>query len=163
MAETTDKETLQKFFNFSNEKCDETSRNRSLTTVLLKVAQECNSQLNMKPIPITAPPLLYTVATKLKGQDKHFPFIISYIINEKIKTDTKLNAAIQYLKSNVNVSGEEFEVSCGIGIEVSVEQVEAVVLELIDSNREIILEKRYRYNKGVRLLFYKLQNTIHYR
>ena len=155
MAESNDKEILQKFFNFSNAKCEETLRSKSLTTVLLKVAQECNSQLNMKTLPTTAPPLLNTVAVKLKGptQEKHIPFIISYIISEKIKTDTKLNAAIQYLKSNVDITNnEEFEISCGIGVEVSFEEVEAVVLEVIEANRDLIIEKRYKYNKGVKIL-----------
>ena len=154
MAESADRDTLQKFYNFSKEKCEETLRNKSLTAALLKVALECDTQLKLKlkPLPPTAPPLLYTLASKLKAasQERHIPFIISYILSERIKTDTKLNAAILYVKNTIELNEGEFDVSCGIGVEVSPEQVEAVVLELIEANRDVILERRHKYNKGVK-------------
>ena len=143
---------LQKYFNFSEEKCAETVKNKSLTATLLKVAEECETQLQTDPMPPTAPPLLYQLATKMKSQPHH-GFIIKYILSSQIKNDTKLTAAIQYFKSNLSVTNQsEFEDFCGIGVEVTLGEVETVIDQLIEENKEIILQRRYRYNKGCYIL-----------
>ncbi|KAI6653275.1 Glutamine--tRNA ligase-like [Oopsacas minuta] len=148
MAESSSN-ILKEFFKFSDEKCTETLKNKSLTTTLLQVSEECKAQLASHPIPATAPTLLYQLASKLKGHENHFPFIIKYILNSKIKTDAKFSAAIQYIKSNFrSINPPEFEQFCGIGIEVSVGEVENCVDQLIETNKDVILQRRYRYNKG---------------
>lgn len=140
---------LQKYFNFSEEKCVETLKNKSLTATLLKVAEECDTQLQTEPLPPSAPSLLYQLATKMKSQTHH-GLIIKYILSSQIKSDTKLAAAIQFFKSNLSVTNQsEFEDFCGIGVEVTLGEVETVVDQLIEDNKEVILQRRYRFNKGI--------------
>ena len=139
---------LQKYFKFSEEKCADTVKNKPLTATLLKVAEECGTQLQTDPVPPTAPPLLYQLATKMKSAT-HYGFIIKYILSCQIKSDTKLTAAIQYFKSNLSVTNQsEFEDFCGIGVEVTLGEVETVVDQLIEDNKEVILQRRYRFNRG---------------
>ena len=151
MAEVDNREFIQKFYNLSDNKCEDTIRNKPLTATLLSVANECRSQLKSDTPTPHISTLLYNIAAKLKGpgQEKYHGFLIKYILSEKIKTDAKLNAAIQFLKSSPNIPDTAvFDKECGIGVEVTRGEVEAVVDDLIGQSRDVILERRYKYNTG---------------
>ncbi|XWS63541.1 hypothetical protein CRYUN_Cryun06bG0107800 [Craigia yunnanensis] len=95
--------------------------------------------------------LLYTVATKYPANALvHRPNLLEYVVSSKIKTPAQLEAAFSFL-SNVaseNFKRNEFEEACGIGVEVSVEEITQTVNEIFEENNAVILERRYRTNVG---------------
>ncbi|XWS68848.1 hypothetical protein CRYUN_Cryun04dG0128300 [Craigia yunnanensis] len=95
--------------------------------------------------------LLYTVATKYPANALvHRPNLLEYVVSSKIKTSAQLEAAFSFL-SNVaseNFKRNEFEEACGVGVEVSVEEITQTVNEIFEENKAVILERRYRTNVG---------------
>ncbi|XP_021288281.1 glutamine--tRNA ligase, cytoplasmic [Herrania umbratica] len=95
--------------------------------------------------------LLYTVATKYPANALlHRPNLLEYVVSSKIKTPAQLEAAFSFLS---NVASEdfkrsEFEEACGVGVEVSVEEIEHTVNEIFEENKSVIIERRYRTNVG---------------
>ncbi|KAJ6982156.1 glutamine--tRNA ligase [Populus alba x Populus x berolinensis] len=95
--------------------------------------------------------LLYTVATKYPANALiHRPALLGYIVTTKIKTPAQLEAAFSFLSSTASESFElkGFEEACGVGVEVSEEDIERTVNEVFEQNKGLILELRYRTNVG---------------
>lgn len=95
--------------------------------------------------------LLYTVATKFPANALvHRPTLLKYIVSSKIKTPAQLEAAFSFFASTgpENFQLKEFEKACGVGVEVSVEEIEHTVCEVFEENKNAILEQRYRINVG---------------
>ncbi|KAJ6350948.1 hypothetical protein OIU78_006965 [Salix suchowensis] len=95
--------------------------------------------------------LLYTVATKYPANAViHRPTLLGYIVSTKIKTPAQLEAAFSFLSSTASESFElnEFEEACGVGVDVSEEDIEQAVNEVFKQNKGSILELRYRINVG---------------
>ncbi|GMI90164.1 ovule abortion 9 [Hibiscus trionum] len=95
--------------------------------------------------------LLYTVATKYPANAlKHRPKLLEYVVSSKIKTPAQLEASFSFL-SNVasdDFKQEEFEEACGVGVEVSLEELTQTVHEIFEESKAVILERRYRMNVG---------------
>ncbi|OMO72924.1 Glutamyl/glutaminyl-tRNA synthetase, class Ib [Corchorus capsularis] len=95
--------------------------------------------------------LLYTVATKYPANAiLHRPKLLEYVVSYKIKSPAQLEAAFSFL-SNVaseNFKQIDFEEACGVGVEVSVEEITQTVNEIFEEKKAVILEQRYRYNVG---------------
>ncbi|KAK8970420.1 hypothetical protein KSP40_PGU009045 [Platanthera guangdongensis] len=95
--------------------------------------------------------LLYTVATKFPGNAlKHRPTLLEYIVSSKIKTPAQLDAAFSFFMK-VGPEGyqlKELEAACGVGVEVSLEEVQAAVTAVLEENMDAILEQRYHINVG---------------
>ncbi|KAK1290044.1 hypothetical protein QJS10_CPB18g01540 [Acorus calamus] len=95
--------------------------------------------------------LLYMVATKFPANALvHRPTLLPYIVESKIKNPTQLEAALSFL-SNIGTESfslNNFEEACGVGIDVSVDQIEHTVTEVLEENKSVILEQRYRMNVG---------------
>uniref|UniRef100_A0A6N2N127 glutamine--tRNA ligase n=1 Tax=Salix viminalis TaxID=40686 RepID=A0A6N2N127_SALVM len=75
--------------------------------------------------------LLYTVATKYPANALvHRPALLGYIVTIKIKTPAQLEAAFSFLSSTASERFElkEFEETCGVGVEVSEEDIEQTYL-----------------------------------
>ncbi|CAA7409989.1 unnamed protein product [Spirodela intermedia] len=96
--------------------------------------------------------LLYMVATKYPANALvHRSFLVQeYIVTSKIKSSAQVESARSFL---ANVGPEKcdwsaFEKACGVGAEVSVEEIEATVSVVIEENMNAILEQRYRINVG---------------
>ncbi|KAI0524077.1 hypothetical protein KFK09_003441 [Dendrobium nobile] len=95
--------------------------------------------------------LLYTVATKFPANAlKHRPTLLEYIVSLKIKSPAQLDAAFAFL---MNVGPEtyqlkDFEEACGVGVEVSLEEVKAAINAVLEENMDALLEQRYRINVG---------------
>lgn len=95
--------------------------------------------------------LLYTVATKFPANAlKHRPTLLEYIVSLKIKSPAQLDAAFAFL---LNVGPDtyqfkDFEEACGVGVEVSLEEVKATINAVLEENMDGILEQRYRINVG---------------
>ncbi|EFO97175.1 hypothetical protein CRE_03478 [Caenorhabditis remanei] len=95
--------------------------------------------------------LLYQLATKLKPQvAPSGPLVVKYIMNDGIKTEPQLSAAIEYLLSHT-VKGIEvpaFEKSCGVGVVVTIDDIENAVTKVINEHREKIVAERYSFPAG---------------
>ncbi|KAI4357793.1 hypothetical protein L6164_001719 [Bauhinia variegata] len=95
--------------------------------------------------------LLYTVATKYPSNALlHRPTLLQYVISLKIKTTAQLDAALAFLADTglEKLDLKKFEESCGVGVEVSKEEIERIVNEVFEENKAAILELRYRFNVG---------------
>ncbi|PSR88290.1 Glutamine--tRNA ligase [Actinidia chinensis var. chinensis] len=95
--------------------------------------------------------LLYTVATKFPANALvHRPTLLQYIVSSKIKTPTQLEAAFSFFSTtgSENFKINEFEVACGVGVEVSIEDIKCIVTEIFEEHKNAILEQRYRTNVG---------------
>ncbi|KAK6134127.1 hypothetical protein DH2020_032127 [Rehmannia glutinosa] len=95
--------------------------------------------------------LLYTVATKFPTNALvHRPTLLKYIISSKIKTPAQLEAAFSFLAATAsdNFKADDFEAACGVGVEVSLDDIEHAVDEIFEENKAVIVEQRYRTNVG---------------
>ncbi|KAI3453042.1 hypothetical protein Pfo_009705 [Paulownia fortunei] len=95
--------------------------------------------------------LLYTVATKFPANALvHRPTLVKYIVSSKVKTPAQLEAAFSFLAATAsdNLNVDNFEAACGVGIEVSLDDVENAVDKIFEENKAVILEQRYRTNVG---------------
>lgn len=95
--------------------------------------------------------LLYTVATKFPGNAlKHRPILLEYVVSLKIKSPAQLDAAFSFF-TNVgpeSYQSKELEEACGVGVEVSLEEIQAAVTAVLEENMNAILEQRYHINVG---------------
>ncbi|PIA33290.1 hypothetical protein AQUCO_04100012v1 [Aquilegia coerulea] len=95
--------------------------------------------------------LLYTVATKYPANALiHRPRLLEYVVSSKIKTPAQLEAALLFLGrvASEEFESKNFEEACGVGVEVSTEEIELSVSKVFEEKKETILEQRYRTNVG---------------
>lgn len=109
--------------------------------------------MDVASLPTGAGMLIYHLATKIKSQiaDK-LGFVYGYIKNGKLDSTLRVDAALEYLLSNVNESAVDvslFEKACGVGAVVTPEQVEQAVEKHMAEYKDELLEKRYRFNAGI--------------
>ncbi|XP_029166056.1 probable glutamine--tRNA ligase [Nylanderia fulva] len=142
----------------TEQKAKETLKNANVTKNLKLAIDEANKK---GPISHDAGILLYHLASKIKNQvAEKIPFVTNYVVEKKLDTVQRVDAALNYLLTNVNnaFNIEEFEEFCGIGVVVSPEQIEEEVEKIIKAHENEILEKRYRFNSGP--LMQKVRNIL---
>merc|ERR1711963_124815 len=97
--------------------------------------------------------LLYHVASKTKPQIKHhLGFLASYVAENKLDTELRVNAGLEFLMQNANskeVDTKSFDQACGVGIVVTPEEIEKAVEVVLSGNMNEIEEKRYRFPVGL--------------
>lgn len=132
---------------FSESKAKETLKNANVTKNLTTALNECKGTA----IPDGAGILLYHMASKIKAQILHqLPLLVKYILDNKMDTTLRIDAALDYLMKNgvqskeINVA--EFEKHCGIGIVVTPEEIDRAVEATITRNKAALVEQRYRFN-----------------
>ncbi|XP_039133291.1 glutamine--tRNA ligase [Dioscorea cayenensis subsp. rotundata] len=96
--------------------------------------------------------LLYRVATEYSSSaaSTHRPILLEYVVSSKIKKVTQLDGAFSLLVK-VGVSSfdlKEFEEAYGVGVDVSVEEIESTVNVVLDGNMNAILEQLHSINVG---------------
>ncbi|KAI7758304.1 hypothetical protein M8C21_014666, partial [Ambrosia artemisiifolia] len=143
-------ETLDLFLKIGLDKrtAENTIANNKVTLNLVTVISEANVTDGCER---STGNLLYTVATKFPANALvHRPKLLEYIVSSKIKTPAQVEAAFAFL----TVTGSEdldiskFEEACGVGVEVSVEDIRRTVDEMFEEKKSAILEQRYRTNVG---------------
>lgn len=104
--------------------------------------------------------MLYHLATKIKPQlGQHLPFLVKYIVSNKLDSTIRVDKAIEYTLSHLNnLNVDEFEKFCGVGVVVTPEEIENVVEKYIKESKKDLIEKRYRYNIG--LIMQKVRNEL---
>lgn len=131
----------------SEQKAKETAKNDNLTKRLKSVLEEATKYSSVSEFGA----LYYYLSSKLKAQqEKHIPLLVEHIATKKLDNVQRVDAALQYLLSDIksNVDMKTFEEWCGIGVVVTGEQIEQVVEEVLQKHRNDILDKRYRFNCG---------------
>ncbi|KAK9736174.1 tRNA synthetases class I (E and Q), anti-codon binding domain [Popillia japonica] len=153
-----EQEILKSFVNLglSEEKAKETLKNTNVTKILYFLISQAHNII----LPEGAGTLLYHLATKTKPQiSEHLPFIVKYIATGKLNSTLRVEKAIEFLLTHVNnVNVDEFETFCGVGINVTPEEIEKAVEKQIAQNKNDLLEKRYRFNIG--LLMQKVRSEL---
>ncbi|XP_078428116.1 glutamine-tRNA ligase, putative / glutaminyl-tRNA synthetase, putative / GlnRS [Wolffia australiana] len=151
MAEGDGKQSLDLFLGIGLDKrtAENAIVNAKVTANLTAVIKEagvaggCNKNVGN---------LLYTVATKYPANALiHRSVLVQdYVINSKIKSPAQLDAALVFLASvgPDKCDWSAFERACGVGVAVSVEEIEAAVSAVIEENMTTIVEQRYRINVG---------------
>ncbi|KAF7991819.1 hypothetical protein HCN44_010620 [Aphidius gifuensis] len=133
----------------SEQKAKETLKNVQVTKNLKSAITAANK--NDGEISQETGILLYHLASKIKQQilDK-IELIVDYIVAKKLDSTLRVDAALNYLLTNVNktINIQEFEESCGVGVIVTPEEIENAIEKLISKNKNEIIEKRYRFNAG---------------
>ncbi|XP_014282529.1 probable glutamine--tRNA ligase [Halyomorpha halys] len=153
-------DTLSKLtsLGLSEQKAKETIKNESLTTNLLAAIEEAKK---FGGVPSGKCSLLYHTVSKLKPQIlHHLPLIVQYIVENKIDSIARADAALEFLLSNAHkeLDIKKFEAECGIGISVTPEDIELAVENAINKSKKEILDKRYRFNSGI--LLQQVRNTL---
>ncbi|PQQ04519.1 glutamine--tRNA ligase isoform X2 [Prunus yedoensis var. nudiflora] len=96
--------------------------------------------------------LLYTVATKHPANALvHRPTLVQYIVSSKVGQNSSPVRSGVFIFCNYgpeNFKLSEFEEACGVGVEVSEEEIKQTVNEVFEENKTAILEQRYRTNVG---------------
>ena len=96
--------------------------------------------------------LLYHIASKIKPQIRdHLLFLSKYVAENKLNTEARVNAALEYLLQNAkdkSIDVKGLEEACGVGIVVTPEEIEKEVEAVISTAKEELIEKRYRFNVG---------------
>jgi len=128
-----------------------TIANPDVTNALVGVLQtadvtECDKKLGN---------LLYGVATKLpKSLENKRTTLTTYVADGRINSNQKLDAAVTYLKKlgldEMDIA--DFEKNCGVGVEVTAEDIKATAKQIIDEKQEEIKKTRYRTPIGMLLL-----------
>lgn len=121
--------------------------NQKVTSNLTAVIEEAGVNECSK----TIGNLLYMVATKYPANALvHRPTLIQYIVSSKIKNPAQLDAALAFLGTvgPETFKLNEFEEACGIGVDVSIEEIQSTVTAVLEENMVAILEQRYHINVG---------------
>ncbi|KAK4409619.1 Glutamine--tRNA ligase, cytoplasmic [Sesamum angolense] len=85
--------------------------------------------------------LLYSVATKFPTNALvHRPTLLKYIVSSKIKTPAQLEAAFSFLSATASddLKIDDFEAACGVGVEVSLEDIERAVDEIFEKTKLLL-------------------------
>ncbi|XP_051526111.1 glutamine--tRNA ligase [Myxocyprinus asiaticus] len=134
----------------SEQKAKETLKNEALSSTLKKAIDQAQGLLGSAGIDKSTGTLLYSMVTRLKDVNR-LSFLTEYIITRKITTDLQLSVALDFVKSHPQdpVDQSEFEMACGVGVEVTPEQIEDAVELIIKKHKEQLLAERYLFNMGI--------------
>ncbi|GAO45917.1 hypothetical protein G7K_0163-t1 [Saitoella complicata NRRL Y-17804] len=90
--------------------------------------------------------LLYALATADKsGSLPNREYVSLAIKDGRLKTVRQVEAAIAYMKQNAGSFNEHvFNKDCGVGVEVTTEEVKTLVAAYIQENKEVIESERYQ-------------------
>ncbi|PAV91745.1 hypothetical protein WR25_09248 [Diploscapter pachys] len=135
----------------TEQRAAETAKNKNLTN-FAKLVQEAAKQ-HGAPAELPKPfaTLFFTLLPKLKPQmTQNIGLIVKHILSEGIKSEAQLTAACEFLLASTvsAVDEEEFKKACGVGVEVSVDEIEDAVSSVIDKYKKQIVAERYAFNSG---------------
>ncbi|XP_015434585.1 PREDICTED: probable glutamine--tRNA ligase [Dufourea novaeangliae] len=148
MVEMEDDIKLFQSIGLSEQKAKETLKNKQVSNNLKLTIIEANKYGIITP---EVGILLYHLASKIKNQiSDQLPFIAKYIVEKKLDTIQRVDAALSFLLNHVKktIDVSNFEKECGIGIVVLPEEIESEVENVLNAHKAEILEKRYHLNVG---------------
>ena len=129
-------------------KAKETAKNKSLSSNLLQLLDWAGEGAEVGGVRGN---LLYHVASKVKPQVWSLvPVLVTYICQDKLDTEQRLNAAIEFLLKQppgttvAALDTAKLEEVAGVGVVITPEQVEEAVEKAIAAVKEDILAQRWR-------------------
>jgi len=133
-------------------KAKETIKNKTVSSNLNQLIDWAGEGIDLSGVKGN---LLYHTASKTKPQIWPLaPLLVKYIIDDKIDTELRLSAAVEYLQklppgSKVDdVDHKMLDEAAGVGIVVTPEEVETAVENAIKEVKQDIEQSRWRYNTG---------------
>lgn len=139
-----------KCLGISEQKAKETVKNPQLTNLLISIVEQARSE-DASILGTPSASLLYQVGTRLKPQfQKYRQYLVSQVCRKNLKSEAQVSAALEFI-AHRTVSGftdAEFEDACGIGVEVTPDEIERVVEQVMVKHRDQIIQDRYRFNTG---------------
>jgi glutaminyl-tRNA synthetase len=146
-------ETVKQFIalGLSDQKARETLKNVNVTKNLTSAISHLK---NLENLDTGVGMVIYHTATKIKPQIlSHLPLLVKLIVENKLDTPMRVDAALDYLLTNNATQGSpvnqlELEQTCGVGVIITPEKIDKAVEKQIKLNETEILEKRYRFNVG---------------
>jgi glutaminyl-tRNA synthetase len=122
-------------------------KNKTLTDNILQVIKESGIKDN-ETVPSSVGALLVLVASNLPSQ-KHRALIAQYIAQRKLKNTQQVDAAIKFAKkSGASLDIAKFEEECGVGVEISPEDIRNQVADFINKNKAQLMKDRYLTKVG---------------
>ena len=95
--------------------------------------------------------LMYTLAAKIKPQiADRLELLTDYIVTDKLKNEPQLVAALEFLLKHAGeaLNEEELKKYSGVGVEVTIEEIDDCVKKAIEKYKEELLTNRYRFNSS---------------
>ncbi|CAD6194561.1 unnamed protein product [Caenorhabditis auriculariae] len=135
----------------SQQKAAETLKNANLVKTIGTVVSAAKEAGAPGDLPKTKGTLLYQLSTKIKPQcAAQLPLIVKYILSEGLKSEAQLSAAIEYVLSHTvkGIDVKDFEKAAGVGIVVSIDEIEDAVTLVINKHKDQIIADRYTFNVG---------------
>lgn len=147
-SDMTEEDQLCKLFHdvgFEDKKIREIIKNNKVSKSLFEIINSTN-ELDNKPFDKSVNALLHQFAVLLKGKEiSNIEIISKNIMNKNLKTNLQVSEALKYLESHKeNFKLNEFEISSGIGIEITEDEVKKIIKDYLIENKSEIEEKRYR-------------------
>lgn len=148
IMEAPERVKLSQVIGLNPAKVDETLKNADLTTKLCQVADLATQHSSF----VASQALgnyLYKIATTTPAPIASFiPALVDYVVSGKINSVPKLEAAIEHLKKKKKLETAEFEEACGVGVEVTDQQIRDTVDSIVERDREAIQAEGWQ-NKGL--------------
>lgn len=141
----------------TEQKAKETIKNENLSKRLAAILTEALKYNSISECGL----LYYHLASKIKPTlENHIPFLVRSIAEKKLNNTQRIDAALQYLLSEMNTSinVKAFEEFCGIGVIVSADEIEQTIEDIIGKYKNEITEKRYKFNTG--LILQEVRNKL---
>ncbi|CAI4226497.1 unnamed protein product [Auanema sp. JU1783] len=137
----------------SEQKTKETLKNAALVKVLSIIIENAQNELKIKGVEVSKSQanLLYQLGTKIKPQiHQHVPVLTKYIVNDGIKSEPQINAAVEYLLANIvnELDIKSLETACGVGVVVTPDQIEDAVTNVFKKHNDQLIKDRYSFNVG---------------
>ncbi|KAH8921097.1 glutaminyl-tRNA synthetase [Atractiella rhizophila] len=143
---------LFKSINLSDQKATEAVRSKTTGPALKEVIQ-ANDLVNKNLDSKVANLIFYLAANSVKLDKAKRLFLTSKVLEDVLKKDDQVNAAIAYLSTNaLPVDQSAFEKECGVGVVISKEQIRSKVDEYFSSNA-VALESGKWSSLGAALKF----------
>lgn len=141
----------------SEQKANETVKNENLSKRLASILDEALKYGTVSE----SGTLYYHLASKIKPTlENHIPFLVRNIAEKKLNNTQRIDAALQYLLSEMkmNVDVIAFEQFCGIGVVVTADEIEQIIEDVIGKYKNEIIEKRYKFSTG--LILQEVRNKL---
>ncbi|XP_065365523.1 probable glutamine--tRNA ligase [Calliphora vicina] len=132
----------------SEQKAKETAKNANVSKNLQLALDHCKDAVLGEGVGM----LLYHMATKIKPQSaEHLPLLVNYIVEKKLDSTMRVDAALEYLLKQVQKKGQainlkELDKECGVGVVVTPEEIEKIVQQQVAKYKDALLEQRYHFN-----------------
>ncbi|KAI8088788.1 tRNA synthetases class I, catalytic domain-containing protein [Halteromyces radiatus] len=127
----------------SEQKAKDTAKNKKLAPTLEAVIDEakvretgCDKDIGN---------LLYNLASTItKEAQSHRTFIVNKIIKGDLKSTDQVAAAIKFVEELDTIDETAFNEASGVGVVITPEEIKQTIAEYIETNKENIVNNRYK-------------------